>query len=139
MKQFFKSLAELQKRPELRKGMTLIEIMIVLVIMASVMTLVGVNVFGALDTANEKTTNTQLHNFKAAVETYKLTYRKMPNSLDDLIKTPDNRKLIDADSVPRDGWDNDFTFEKNGNRVKIFSNGADGQPNTEDDIVVNIG
>ena len=128
-----------QKQSFMRKGMTLIEIMIVLVIMASVMTLVGVNVFGALDTGNEKTTTIQLQQFKSAVETYKINYRKMPNSLDDLIKTPDNRKLIDADTVPRDGWDNDFTFEKNGNRVKIYSNGADGQPNTEDDIVVNIG
>ena len=128
-----------KKQSVMRKGMTLIEIMIVLVIMASVMTLVGVNVFGALDTGNEKTTSIQLQQFKSAVESYKLNYRKMPNSLDDLIHTPDNRSLIDAESVPKDGWDNEFTFEKNGNKIKIYSNGADGMPNTEDDIVVNIG
>ena len=129
----------IKNNKKMRQGMTLIEIMIVLVIMASVMTLVGVNVFGALDTGNEKTTQIQLQQFKSAVETYKLNYRKMPGSLDDLIKTPDNRKLIDADTVPRDGWDNEFTFEKTGNKVKIYSNGADGMPNTEDDIVVNVG
>ena len=128
-----------KKQSVMRKGMTLIEIMIVLVIMASVMTLVGVNVFGALDTGNEKTTTIQLQQFKSAIESYKLNYRKMPNSLDDLINTPDRRSLIDSDTVPKDGWDNDFTFEKNGNRIKIYSNGADGMPNTEDDIVVNVG
>ena len=128
-----------KKQTVMRKGMTLIEIMIVLVIMASVMTLVGVNVFGALDTGNEKTTTIQLQQFKSAIESYKLNYRKMPNSLDDLINTPDRRSLIDSDTVPKDGWDNDFSFEKNGNRIKIYSNGADGLPNTEDDIVVNVG
>jgi general secretion pathway protein G len=128
-----------KKQSVMRKGMTLIEIMIVLVIMASVMTLVGVNVFGALDTGNEKTTTIQLQQFKSAIESFKLNYRRMPNSLDELINTPDKRSLIDSDTVPKDGWDNEFTFEKNGNRIKIYSNGADGMPNTEDDIVVNVG
>ena len=127
-----------RKQAVMRKGMTLIEIMIVLVIMASVMTLVGVNVFGSLDSANVKTTNIQLGNFKTAVQQYRLEFKKLPNSLEDLVNTPKGTSLIDGDEVPRDGWDNEFNFEKNGNKIKIFSNGPDGLPNTEDDLVVDI-
>ena len=127
-----------QKQAAMRKGMTLIEIMIVLVIMASVMTLVGINVFGSLDSANEKTTKMQLGNFKTAIQTYRMEFKKLPNSLDDLVNTPKGTSLLDGDEVPRDGWDNEFNFEKNGNKIKIYSNGADGVPNTEDDVVIDV-
>ena len=132
----YKELAK--KQAMMRKGMTLIEIMIVLVIMASVMTLVGVNVFGSLDSANIKTTNIQLGNFKTAVQQYRLDYKKLPNNLDDLVNTPKGTSLLEGDEVPKDGWDNDFNFEKNGNKIKIYSNGPDGVPNTEDDLSVEI-
>ncbi|MBO4350355.1 MAG: type II secretion system protein GspG [Proteobacteria bacterium] len=127
-----------KKQNVMRKGMTLIEIMIVLVIMASVMTLVGVNVFGALDSANEKTTKMQLDNFKSGIQQYRLEFKKLPNSLEDLVNTPKGTSLLAEDEVPKDGWDNEFNFEKSGNKIKIFSNGADGMPNTEDDIIVEI-
>ena len=124
-----------RKQAVMRKGMTLIEIMIVLVIMASVMTLVGINVFSSLDSANEKTTNIQMGNLKAAIQQYRVEFNKAPSSLDDLVNTPKGTSLLDGDEVPKDGWDNEFTFEKTGNKYKITSNGPDGLPNTEDDIV----
>jgi general secretion pathway protein G len=131
-------IAQAKKQKASRKGMTLIEIMIVLVIMASVMTLVGINVFGALDTAGEKTTTITLEQFKSAVTNYKLQYKKLPNSLQDLVNTPNGRSLLDSDEIPRDSWDQEFNFEKTGNVIKIFSSGPDGIPNNEDDIVIII-
>ncbi len=124
-----------KKQAIIRKGMTLIEIMIVLVIMASVMTLVGVNVFSSLDSANEKTTNIQLGNLKAAIQQYRVEFGKHPSSLEDLVNTPKGTSLLDGDEVPKDGWDNEFVMERTGNKYKLTSYGPDGTANTEDDIV----
>ncbi|MBR4984988.1 MAG: type II secretion system protein GspG [Proteobacteria bacterium] len=137
MKQFFKNLAELQKRPELRKGMTLIEIMIVVTLMVAIMGLIGWNVIGQADKANDGLAETQLKSLKSNCEAYRLYYRKFPDNLEALVNTPDNRKIIDE--VPEDPWGNPYNFEKNGNKIKLYSSGSDGIPNTEDDIVVNIG
>lgn len=126
-----------QKSPALRKGMTLIEIMIVVTLMVAIMGIVGFSVMGASERANVKIADTQLKNFKGNCEAYRLYYKKFPERLEDLVNTPDNRKIIDE--VPDDPWGNPYNFEKTGNKIKLYSSGADGLPNTDDDIVVNVG
>ena len=126
-----------QKSPALRKGMTLIEIMIVVTLMVAIMGIVGFSVMGASERANDKIADTQLKNFKGNCEAYRLYYKKFPERLEDLVNTPDNRKIIDE--VPDDPWGNPYNFEKTGNKIKLDSSGADGLPNTDDDIVVNVG
>lgn len=126
-----------QKSPALRKGMTLIEIMIVVTLMVAIMGLVGYNVMGATDRANNGLAKTQLESLKGNCEAYRLYYKKFPERLEDLVNTPDNRKIIDE--VPDDPWGNPYNFEKTGNKIKLYSSGADGLPNTVDDIVVNVG
>lgn len=126
-----------QKSPALRKGMTLIEIMIVVTLMVAIMGLVGYNVMGATDRANNGLAKTQLESLKGNCEAYRLYYKKFPERLEDLVNTPDNRKIIDE--VPDDPWGNPYNFEKTGNKIKLYSSGADGLPNTNDDIVVNVG
>lgn len=126
-----------QKSPALRKGMTLIEIMIVVTLMVAIMGLVGYNVMGATDRANNGLAKTQLESLKGNCEAYRLYYKKFPERLEDLVNTPDNRKIIDE--VPDDPWGNPYNFEKTGNKIKLYSSGADGLPNTDDDIDVNVG
>ena len=121
----------------LKKGMTLIEIMIVVTLMVAIMGLVGYNVMGATDRANNGLAETQLKSLKGNCEAYRLYYKKFPERLEDLVNTPDNRKIIDE--VPDDPWGNPYNFEKTGNKIKLYSSGADGLPNTDDDIVVNVG
>ena len=67
---------------------------------------------------------------------YRIQYKKLPESLDALVNTPDNHSIITE--VPNDPWDNAYNYEKTGNKIKIYSNGPDGLPNTEDDIVVQL-
>ena len=126
-----------QKSLALRKGMTLIEIMIVVTLMVAIMGLVGYNVMGATDRANNGLAETQLKSLKGNCEAYRLYYKKFPERLEDLVNTPDNRKIIDE--VPDDPWGNPYNFEKTGNKIKPYSSGSDGLPNTDDDIVVNVG
>lgn len=137
MKNYRDFVKALNSKKSLRKGMTLIEIMIVVTLMVGIMGLVGWNVISQADKANDGLAQTQLKSLKSNCEAYKLYYRKLPNSLEDLVNTPDKKKIIEE--VPEDPWGNAYIFEKTGNSIKIYSSGADGNPNTEDDIVVNIG
>ncbi|MBQ9817156.1 MAG: type II secretion system protein GspG [Proteobacteria bacterium] len=134
---FRKSLLEARKCSAARKGMTLIEIMIVVTLMVAIMGLIGWNVIGQADKANDGLAMTQLKSLKSNCEAYRLYYKKFPDKLEDLVNTPDNRKIIDE--VPDDPWGNAYNFEKTGNKIKMYSSGSDGLPNTEDDIVVNVG
>jgi len=119
-----------------RKGMTLIEIMIVITIMAAIMGVVGWAVIGQSDKAYVDLAESELNSLKNAVKNYYGQYRKMPESLDDLVDTPDGYKIIDE--VPTDPWGNDYVLEKSGKTVKLYSPGPDETPNNDDDIVVEL-
>jgi len=119
-----------------RAGMTLIEIMIVITLMAALMAVIGVNVMGAQDRANVKMAEMDLQTFKHGCAQYKSFFRKYPNSLEDLINTPDGNPILEGDKVPQDPWGNDYFFEKTGNKIKVYSAGNDGLENTEDDITL---
>lgn len=128
-----KALASLKNNPAARKGMTLIEIMIVVTLMVAIMGLIGYNVIGQADKANAGLAETQIKSLKDSCNMYRIQNKKFPEKLEDLV----DKKVIEE--VPEDPWGNPYVFEKNGNKIKIYSTGVDGLPNTEDDIVVNIG
>ena len=121
-----------------RAGMTLIEIMSVITLMAALMAVIGTNVLGSSERANVKMAEMDLQNFKSAITQYKVFFKKSPSSLNDLIHTPDNNPLLDAEEIQKDPWGNDYALEKNGNKIKISSFGPDGIENTEDDISLSI-
>ena len=121
-----------------RAGMTLIEIMIVITLMAALMAVIGVNVMGASDRANVKLAEMDLQNFKSGCVQYRTFFKKYPNSLEDLINPPDGNPLLDSETVPQDPWGNDYFFEKTGNKIKVYSAGNDGLENTEDDITLSF-
>lgn len=115
------------------RGMTLVEIMIVITIMASVMGVVGFFVFGALDTANERTARIEIQQLEQMVNAFYLSTspNRLPDTLDEL--TQGNSPL--TKEVPLDPWGNDYIYRKNSNRdFVIISPGADGIEGTEDDV-----
>lgn len=114
-------------------GMTIVELMIVLTIIASIMGVVGFFVFGALDTASNKEAKIEIAQLSNMVDAYYLAAspRKLPDSLEDLTKGPAPL----TEEVPKDPWGNDYIFKKSSNReYEIYSAGADGQEGTEDDV-----
>ncbi len=114
-------------------GMTLVEIMIVITIMAGVMGVVGFFVFGALDGANEKLAETEIRQLEGVVNTFYLmsSPNRLPNSLDELTEGP--RPLLEDPAV--DPWGNPYIYVRHSNReFEIFSAGADGIEGTEDDV-----
>ena len=99
---------------------------------------ISANISAAENSANYQLTANLLQQLKEAVMNYRITYKKFPNSLEDLVNTPNGHSLLDTDEVPLDAWGQPFQYEKNGNKIKITSIGADGKPNTEDDINIQI-
>ena len=115
------------------RGMTLVEIMIVVTIMASVAGVVGFFVFGALDRANERTAAMEINQLESMVEQYYMTTtpNQLPDSLDQL--TEGNAPL--TESIPQDPWGNDYVYNRSGARdFEIFSPGADGTEGTDEDV-----
>jgi len=107
--------------------------MIVMTIIASIMGVIGYNVFGALTKADISTTKMEIGKMTEMVNTYYLSSspRQFPNSLEDL--TTGSSPL--AKKINKDAWGNDYIFKKISNReFEILSAGPDGSEGTEDDI-----
>lgn len=134
-----------------RRGFTLLELMIVLVILVGLIALVGPRLLGTQAKADVKSTKTQIGNLESALKLYTVDLRTFPSTeegLQALLKVPDDEQkakkwegpYLDDEVVPRDAWGNAFVYEyppTNGTRdfPNISSAGPDGQPNTEDDII----
>jgi len=107
-------------------GFTLVELMVVIAIIATLATIVGVNVLGALDDNDVAAAQSQISNLKTAVVMFRTRFNRLPDSLDELVNNPKGN-LLDSEQVPKDPWGNDFIYRKEGSRdFEIISYGADG-------------
>ena len=116
------------------RGMSLVEVLIVLTIMASIAGVVGVFALGALDDAQIKEANVEVGTISRLIEQYMLkgSPPRLPESLEDLTQ---GRNPV-TKSIPKDPWGNDYVYRKTGGRqFELFSVGEDGQEGTEDDIM----
>ena len=113
-----------------RQGMTLIEIMIVVVIMALVATGVGIAVIPQLQKAKIKETESAVETVRSAVTLYVATNNAECATMDQLLED----KAIDKNRSTTDAWDNEFRIECDGTDINVTSAGPDGEFGTEDDI-----
>jgi general secretion pathway protein G len=113
-----------------REGMTLIEIMIVVVIMALVATGVGIAVIPQLQKAKIKDTQAGVQTVRSAVTLYIATNNAECATMDQLLQD----KAIDKTKSTKDAWDHDFRIECDGVDINVTSAGPDGEFETQDDI-----
>lgn len=123
-----------------RRGFTLIEIMVVIVILALLAALVGPKIMGRTDDAKIQTTKTQIRNIESALKLYKLdngVYPTTEQGLSSMVTKPTvgiipkNYKeggYLESKQVPKDGWGNDFIYVSPGEHgdYDLSSYGADG-------------
>ena len=123
-----------------RRGFTLIEIMVVIVILALLAALVGPKIMGRTDDAKIQTTKTQIRSLESALKLYKLdngVYPTTEQGLNSLVikptvgVIPKNYKdggYLESKNVPKDGWGNDYLYVSPGEHgdYDIYSYGADG-------------
>ena len=124
-----------------RRGFTLIELMVVLVIIGVLAALIVPNVLDRTDDARATAARTDVNNLKQALKLYKLDNQRYPSAEQGLealtvrptaAPVPANWKRY-IEKLPTDPWGKAYQYANPGvkDEVDVFSLGADGQPGGE--------
>jgi general secretion pathway protein G len=110
------------------RGMTLIEIMVVLVIIGLIAAAVTVNVMGRLDEAKVRQAKTDLHTLENCLDLYKIDKQHYPTTEEGLAAVVAAGKCKNI----KDPWQNDYVYLYPGqvhpDSFDVKSYGADGKP-----------
>jgi len=112
-------------------GMTLIEILIVLAIIASIMAFLVPGVTRQLDKAKVQETKIQIGQLMNALNLYYTDCGKFPNGLEGLLQADPECSNWGPEpylkKAPKDSWNREFNYSLDGNQYTILSLGADGR------------
>lgn len=150
------------KRQKLRSGLSLLEVMIVLIILVGLMAIVGPRLLGTQKKADIRTAQVQIGNIASALKLYAADMKSFPTTeegLELLITAPEDEAMarnwsgpyLEDGKVPVDPWGSPLGYEYGDLEASgssdpnssdsatpefplIFSMGPDKQPGTSDDI-----
>lgn len=122
----------------MKRGFTLLEIMIVVVILGLLAALVVPNLIGQGEQAKDKLVCVQMKSLKDALDSFKVQEGRYPSTeegLMALIKNPDTEKyknyprggFLGSDKLPKDPWGNNYIYINEDGKIDIISLGADGK------------
>ena len=125
-----------RKLPQ-RYGLTFIEILVVIVILALIAGIVGTQLLGQAEQAKADATKIQIRSLTSALDLYRLHNSRYPTTeqgLRALIARPDVGSIpehwqgpyLTSSKLPEDGWSNSFGYQSDGGAYDIRSLGADG-------------
>ena len=114
------------------RGMTLIEIMVVLVILGLIAGAIGYNVFSQLKEAQIKTATLDLKAISNGVDLYHVETGQWPDSLQQLVP-----KYVK--DLHKDPWGTDYSYLHTGDGYEVYSYGPDKAQGGGDDITVHGG
>jgi general secretion pathway protein G len=117
----------------LARGVTLIEVMIVVVILGLIAGGVAVAVLPRLKEAQIKTTRTSAMELRRAAETWRGAHASDECPTPEVLKA---EKAIDSASKITDAWDDPFKISCDNEETYVVSWGPDKKDNTGDDIKV---
>jgi general secretion pathway protein G len=125
---------DIEKLRRLRRsrGMTLIEIMVVLVILGLIAGAIGFNVFQRLKEAQVQTAKLDLRAISDGVDLYHVETGSWPDNLGLLVP-----KFVKE--LRKDPWGNDYQFLKTGDGYDVYSYGPDKAQGGGDDISLHGG
>lgn len=107
-----------------RRGMSLVEVMVVIAIILTLMSVLALGVYSIYGDSKVDTTKLTMSRVSQRVEVYALRKKKPPTTGDGLAAVFGNEK------IPQDAWGNDFSYVSpgpNGKPFDLISLGADGQ------------
>ena len=131
-----------QRKTHRQSGMTLIEILVVLVLIGIVLGIVGGNFIGRGEKAKGDAAKIEIGQIGQALDLYKLEIGRYPTTQDGLqalIQAPSgasnwNGPYWKKSTMPKDPWGNDYKYTspaQSGGPYEISSYGADGKEGGE--------
>jgi general secretion pathway protein G len=128
-----------------RRGFTLVELLLVLVILGTLAAIVVPKFSGRTEQARITAAVTQISNFGVALDAFEVDcgyYPRGKNGLEDLFFQPRDEANWKGPymkgELPKDPWNNDYVYEcpgrHNEKSYDLMSVGLDGRSGTEDDI-----
>lgn len=126
-------------------GMTLVEIMVVITLIASLTAILAVNILGSSEEAKVQQTGIVMGQIKGALISFKQEYGRYPSTgegLNALINPPPKKSgrsraggFLDNPESLKDAWGNDLQYyapaREGGKDFEIVSLGQDGSPGGE--------
>jgi general secretion pathway protein G len=130
---------------ERRGGFTLIEMLLVLMILATLAAIVVPKLAGRSEQARETAAKTQIAHFSTALDAFEVDngyYPQGSDGLKELLEQPKNannwRGPYLKQDIPKDPWGNPYTYEAPGKHNEkgydLMSPGPDGRVGGDDDI-----
>lgn len=120
-------------------GFTLLEIMVVVIIIGTIASLVGVRVLDRLEQSRIQAAKAQMSSIKSGLDLFKMDngfYPPTELGLQALIGAGQfgGKGYLNSDTVPMDPWSMPYGYVSDGNMFTVWSNGPDRTPHTQDDI-----
>ena len=126
MKQLTRQLA---RRRRSARGMTLIEIIVVITILSLLMAAVGIAVIPQLDQAKVDRAYLDIANIQNALKTFYAKKGNYPDTGNGLKAVVDAQIL---EKMPVDPWDHEYVYLNEGGKPVVMSYGKDGAPGGAD-------
>jgi general secretion pathway protein G len=129
-------------------GFTLIEILVVVMIIAILASIVGINVLNKPSEARVASAKMQIKQLQTALQMYRTEQGRLPTQaqgLEALVAKPTTDPIpekypeegyLESRTLPKDPWGNEFIYIIPGSKGEVFeiiSYGSDGEPGGEDD------
>ncbi|MCB9228115.1 MAG: type II secretion system major pseudopilin GspG [Deltaproteobacteria bacterium] len=123
------------------KGMTLMEIIIVIALLATLTTILVSNLVSTSEEAKKDQAKISMGTIAQSLQLYRIHNNRFPNTeegLDALVQNPRDLKswrgpYIESNKLI-DPWSNPYDYVSDGRKYEIISAGPDGQMGTEADI-----
>jgi general secretion pathway protein G len=135
------SMTEMRKQKRSQAGVTLIEMLVVVTIIALFAALVGPKLFQNADKAKVTAAKAQINSLMTALGSYKLEVGVFPTTEQGLqvLWTKPNGVAnwsgpYTQQEIPKDPWGHDYVYKfpgEHGDQPDMISYGADGQPGGE--------
>ena len=108
----------------MKKGFTLVEMLVVILILGLVASIVAVNVGGKVEPSRIKATKALLTQLRQQVDLFRLDHARLPEKIDDLWRRP---SYVDPKLWPAGGYLAERVVDAWGREVELVAPGSEGR------------